>query len=175
MKMKSFTSGSRRGVDRLACGLRFVGQIVLGLMVVTICYDVLMRYVFRIPTTWSLEINTFMVLFVTLIPAGDVLASNLHLRITFFTDKMGSRLQAVFARLGSFAGCLLCAVMTWKGFEMAWMALKYDERMSSPLGTPMVIPYMFIPIGFGVMFLQYLLDLFIHRDEATTPSTVNEV
>jgi len=175
MSTDSRLSSSRQWVDGLARGLRVAGQFALAAMVVTICYDVVMRYVFRIPTSWSLEINTFMVLFVTLIPAGDVLASDVHLRITFFTDKLQPGKRAVLARLASAAGCLFCAVMTWKGFEMAWAALKYDERMSSPLGTPMVIPYMFIPVGFGVMFLQYLLAVFLRQGKADASSPVSEV
>jgi TRAP-type C4-dicarboxylate transport system permease small subunit len=164
MSMNSFLSGSKKGLDGLARGLRFAGQLALASMVVTICYDVVMRYVFETPTSWSLEVNTFLVLFVTLLPAGDVLASGSHLRITFFTDKMSPRTQAGLTKLGGLAGCLFCGVMTWKGLEMAWAALKYDERMSSPLGTPMVIPYMFIPVGFGVMALYYLLIL-LKREE----------
>ncbi|MCU0561654.1 MAG: TRAP transporter small permease [Desulfobacterales bacterium] len=159
--MESLLLISRRWVDGLARGLRFAGQLALASMMVTICYDVVMRYVFRIPTSWSLEVNTFMVLFVALVPAGDVLAAGGHLRISFFTDKLDPRGRAVLAWLASLAGCLFCAVMTWKGLEMAWAALKYDERMSSPLGTPMVIPYLFIPIGFGVMCLQYLIAVLV--------------
>ena len=143
----------------MARGLRFAGQLALASMVVTICYDVIMRYIFRIPTSWSLEINTFLVLFVTLMPAGDVLASGAHLRINFFTEKMGPRMQVLQAIIESLIGCLFCSLMTWKGLEMSWVAFKYGERMSSPLGTPMVIPYLFIPVGFGILALYYLLLL----------------
>jgi TRAP-type C4-dicarboxylate transport system permease small subunit len=175
MSAKSFRSGSMRGLDGLARGLRVAGQIALASMVVTICYDVVMRYIFKTPTSWSLEVNTFLVLFVTLMPAGDVLASGSHLRITFFTDKMSPRTQARLTQLGGLAGCLFCAAMTWKGFEMAWAALKYDERMSSPLGTPMVIPYMLIPVGFGVMAFYYLLSLFKRGEKTESPASPLEI
>ena len=79
------------------------------------------------------------------------------------------------AKLRGLAGCLFCAIMTWKGFEMAWAALKYDERMSTPLGTPMVIPYMFIPVGFGVMALYYLLALFKKGKKAESQAGPLEV
>lgn len=175
MSGRSTPMSLQRWIDGLARGLRVAGQIVLASMVVTICYDVIMRYVFRIPTSWSLEVNTFMVLFITLIPAGDVLAHGMHLRITFFTDKLDPRGRAVLSRLAALAGCLFCAVMTWKGLEMAWAAFRYDERMSSPLGTPMGIPYLFIPIGFGIMFLQYLLALFMRQRETGAVSPLSEV
>ena len=161
MTLKSFAIGLRSGLEWLTRGLRFAGQLALISMVLTICYDVVMRYVFKAPTLWSLEVNTFLVLFITLFPAGDVLASGSHLRITFFTDKMGRTVQNVLDALTKCLGCLFAALMTYKGFQMAHMAFQYDERMSTALGTPMVIPYSFIPIGFSVLGLYYLVSLFV--------------
>lgn len=160
MSLKSNSIALQKGIEQLTRGLRFAGQLALISMVITICYDVIMRYVFRSPTLWSLEINTFLVLFITLIPAGDVLVSGSHLRITFFTNKMGKGLQNFLESLTRALGCLFAAMMTWKGFSMAAMAFRYDERMSTPLGTPLGIPYAFIPLGFGVLFLYYAVSLF---------------
>ncbi|MEW6262022.1 MAG: TRAP transporter small permease [Thermodesulfobacteriota bacterium] len=146
-----------RVMDRLARGLGFLGQLALISMVVTICYDVMMRYVFKRPTMWSLEINTFLVVFLAVIPAGDVLAADSHLGVTFFTEKMGVRTQRLIRLAAALIGCVFSAVMVWKGWEMAWAAYRFDERMSTPLGTPMAIPYLFIPVGFAVLLLQYAL------------------
>ena len=134
---------------RLALGLRFLGQIALAVMVITICYDVLMRYVFNSPTLWSLEVNTFLIIFITLIPGGDVLFSDRQLRIHFFAEKFSSGTCALVGHIINISGFGFCAVMTWKGWVMAMHALRYNERMSTSLGTPMVIPYLFLPIGFG--------------------------
>jgi TRAP-type C4-dicarboxylate transport system permease small subunit len=147
-------------VHGLARGLRVLGQLALAGMVVTICYDVVARYVFEAPTLWSLEINTFLVLFIALIPAGDVLKAGMHLRITFFVERLKPGFRRVLGKAGVFAGIVFCGFMTWKGWAMAMQALQYHERMSTALGTPMVIPYMFIPFGFAVLGLEYVVRLF---------------
>ncbi len=49
--------------------------------------------------------------------------------------------------------------MTQQGLLMAKLAYQYDERMSTPLGTPMFIPYLFIPIGFSVLILQFVVEI----------------
>ncbi len=145
------------GVDGLSQALCFSGQLALAVMVVTICYDVVMRYIFAAPTLWSLEVNTFLVVFVTLIPAGDVLRTDSHLRITFFLDKMPPGVRNWYNKLISGCGVAFCAFMTWKGYQMAMQAFRYNERLSTSLGTPLVIPYLFIPIGFGMLGLQFLV------------------
>jgi TRAP-type C4-dicarboxylate transport system permease small subunit len=138
-------------------------------MVVTICYDVVMRYVFLMPTHWSLEVNTFLVIFIAVIPASDVLRSDSHLRITFFLSKFSPAAQQRITRASALVGMGFCALMTWKGLGMALQAYKYGDRMSTPLGTPMVIPYLFIPVGFAMLGLQYLVRLFRpHGEEQPT-------
>ena len=43
----------RQLFDSIARLLQLSGQIVLAFMVLTICYDAVMRYVFTAPTSWS--------------------------------------------------------------------------------------------------------------------------
>lgn len=148
-----------RGADGLARALGHTGRIVLVFMVVTICYDVVMRYAFAAPTAWSLEVNTFLVAFLALIPAGDVLRTGDHIRITFFAEKWPAGVRRVADAVTALLGIGFCAVLVWKGWSIAYQAYLYGERMSTPLGTPMAIPYAFIPIGFGVLGLQYLASL----------------
>jgi TRAP-type C4-dicarboxylate transport system permease small subunit len=58
--------------------------------------------------------------------------------------------------LRAVAGLLFCAVMTWKGAGMAW---QHNDRMSTTLGTPLVIPYLLLPVGFGLLAFQYAANL----------------
>jgi len=144
----------------LARGLRFSGQLALISMVVTICYDVVMRYAFAKPTMWCLEVNTFLIVFLAVFPAADVLKSDSHLKISFIPDKMTPAMRKIQAIVNSLLGIFLSSVMTYQGLKMAWLAFEYNERMSTPLGTPIFIPYLFIPIGFGALALQFAAEIF---------------
>lgn len=145
--------------NRIVRGTRFLGQLVLVFMVLTICYDAMMRYIFAAPTSWSLEINTFLIVYVAVLVAADVQRTDSHIRITCFVEtgrplvKRGS--QAIIA----LAGMAFAGIMTWRGFLMAFQAWDYGERVSSSFGTPMVIPYALLPLGFGTLTLQFLFDL----------------
>jgi TRAP-type C4-dicarboxylate transport system permease small subunit len=146
-------------IDRLAQSLGFAGQLVLLFMVVTICYDVVMRYVFVAPTTWSLEVNTFLIVFLAVIPAADALGADAQLRISFLADRLPLGPRRALHLLTGLLGLGFCAIMVWKGGAMTLQALQYDERMSTPLGTPMALPYALLPVGFGVLGLTFLARL----------------
>ena len=148
-----------KAIGRLSQGFGFLGQLALAITVITICYDVVMRYVFNAPTHWSLEVNTFLLIFITMIPASAVLREDSHLRIEFFISKLSPKAQDIVRRIASVLGVLFCALMVRNGLNMAINAFTYDQRLSTPLGTPMVIPYLFIPVGFTVLGLQFLVRL----------------
>jgi TRAP-type C4-dicarboxylate transport system permease small subunit len=136
-----------------------LGQLGLVFMVVSITYDVVMRYVFVAPTRWALEVNTFLLVFMCVIPAGDVLRVRSQIRITFLYDRLRPAVRARLDILRAMVGLFFCVIMTWKGADMAWKAWLHNDRMSTSLGTPMVIPYLFLPVGFSLLALQYIANL----------------
>lgn len=150
---------AEKAFNRLIQALQVVGQVVLAFMVVTICYDAVMRYIFAAPTSWSLEVNTFLIIYVAVMTAADVQRTDNHIRITFFSDKMGPRVQRVVRALIGVVGAVFCAIMAWRGGLITLQAFQYGERVSSSFGTPMVIPYAMLPIGFGALALRFLLDI----------------
>ena len=101
--MRTLSGKIAISIHGLARAFRILSQLALAAMVVTICYDVVVRYVFEAPTLWSLEVNTFLVLFIALIPAGDVLKAGMHLRITFFVERLNPGLRRVLDIAGALA------------------------------------------------------------------------
>ncbi len=143
-------------VGRLNQGFGIIGQVGLIFMVASITYDVILRYVFIAPTHWALEVNTFLLAFLCVIPAGAVLRVGSQIRITFLYDRLTPAVKARLDILRAAAGVFFCTIMIWKGWDMAWKAWLHNDRMSTSLGTPMVIPYLFLPVGFCLLALQYV-------------------
>lgn len=145
-------------LDRFSRVLRFIGQLVLAFMVVTICYDVLMRYLFTQPTSWSLEVNTFLLIYVAVMTAADVQREKEHISISFLAAKFPPHVQGIVGAVVALVGVAFCAILAWRGGLMTYQAFEYGERVSSALGTPRALPYSMLPIGFGVLALQFLVQ-----------------
>lgn len=149
----------RRLYDRILSITQILAQIVLAFMVVTICYDAIMRYAFTAPTSWSLEINTFLLVYLAIVGAADVLRVQSHIRISFFADKLPVMAQRVVRGGVGLVGVAFCGIMAWRGGLLSYQAWDYGERVSSSFGTPMVFPYGILPIGFGLLTIQFALDV----------------
>lgn len=148
-----------RGFSGIVRAAQIGGQIVLAFMVITICYDAIMRYVFTAPTSWSLEINTFLIVYVALMTAADVQRTGDHIAISFFSDAMGPRAQRFGQALTGLAGMGFCGVMAWRGVLITAQSWEYGERVSSSFGTYLVFPYALLPLGFTMLGLQFFSAL----------------
>ena len=73
---------------------------------------------------------------------------------------LGRKARFVLALVASTLSLLFCALITWLGFEFwleAWSNQWYSDSMWE---VRLWIPYMAMPVGFGVLTLQYVADLF---------------
>ncbi|MBK1695763.1 TRAP transporter small permease [Rhodovibrio salinarum] len=147
-----------RIIDVCAWGLRFLGAAALVFMALSVFYDTMMRYLFLAPTSWSLEINSILVAAIAFIPAAHVLRERQQLRIGLIQDQLTGIPARVVATLIGLCGMAFCVVLTWRGGMIAYDAWLYGERMSTVLGTPKVLPYSLIPIGFGALGLAFLAN-----------------
>lgn len=152
------TMTAMRSWDGLLAVLRWTSMAVLVFMMASICYDAIMRYAFTAPTSWSLEINSFLLVYLAVIGAAEAQRHDAHIRITYFKDKLPWRLRGAIDLATGLLGVAFCAILVWRGGIMALQALEYGERVSSSLGTPMVYPYALLPIGFAALGLQFLID-----------------
>ena len=149
----------RRIIETLEKLTGWGGQFVLAFMVVTICYDAIMRYLFTAPTSWSLEVNTFLIIYVAIMVAADVQRTDSHIRISFFADMMGETGKRVNRIIIGIFGAGFAGIIAWRGFLMTYQAWEYGERVSSSFGTPMVYPYAMLPLGFGLLAIRFLLNI----------------
>lgn len=161
---------AKRGFSAFVKGLRILGQGVLAFMALTILCDAIMRYVFGAPTSWSLEVNTFLIVYIAVMTGADVQRTDSHIRITFFSDMAGMAGRRLIQIATGLVGVTFCAIMTWRGALLAYQAYDYGERVSSSFGTPLAIPYALLPIGFGALAIQFAIGVFSGDDAASESS-----
>src|SRR5690606_24306507 len=98
-------------VERTGRWLHVSAQAVLVFMMVSISYDAIMRYAFSAPTVWSLEVNTFLLGYLALMPAAAVLRSGDQLHIVFFRERLGVATGVVVDIAVAAIGVIFCLVM----------------------------------------------------------------
>ncbi len=54
---------------------------------------------------------------------------------------------------------VLAAILAWHAWPMWWEAVSGNEHSESLWGPPSWIPYLFLPLGMTLLFLQYIVHI----------------
>ena len=140
------------------CGL--AAGIMLVISVLVVCQMVVLRYVLVESSIWQTEFVTYLLLSATFIGAPYLLLTKGHVNVDLVPIYLGLKARFVLALVASTLSLLFCVLIAWLGFEFWLEAWTNQWHSDSMWEVRLWIPYMAMPIGFGVLSLQYVADLF---------------
>lgn len=141
------------------------GRVVMWLALILFAitaYETIQRYLFRITSVALQEMTWHLYSFLFLLGLAYTLKHDRHVRVDIFYDRMSERMKAginLFAILVLVLPfCLLMIGFSWKFMLTAY---QIGERSGDPGGLPARwILKAAIPVGFGLLLLQGLSELF---------------
>jgi TRAP-type C4-dicarboxylate transport system permease small subunit len=139
------------------CGV--IAALLVGSAILVVCQMVVMRYFLGASTIWQTEFVIYALVASTFIGSPYVLLIKGHVNVDLLPHYLGDRGKVVLAYIASFLGLLFCATLTWKGFELFYEALTEGWRTDTIWSLPLWIPYISIPLGIGILCLQYVADI----------------
>jgi len=154
--VNGFVTAVRR-VSQL-CGFVAAGLIALGVLVV--CHMVFVRYVLNENTIWQTDFTTYCLIAATFIGSPYVLMTRGHVNVDVLPLYLGGKARfrlALASAVVSLAFCVAIAVLTFLFWKQAW-----DNRWVSDTmwRARLWIPYSSMPIGLGILCLQYVADIY---------------
>ena len=132
----------------------------VGVLVVDVLWQVFTRFVMGNPSSWTEELATFLLIWVSLLGAAVALGRGAHLGIDYFTHKLPERnhIQTelfVFAVISIFS----LLVMVVGGISLVRQTLEL-EQISVALHIPMGYVYLAIPISGAFLLLYGVIGFF---------------
>ncbi|MBB4953356.1 TRAP-type C4-dicarboxylate transport system permease small subunit [Agrobacterium vitis] len=143
-----------------------------------VCQMILLRYVFSLPTIWQTDFVIFSATGAMFLGAPYVLLKGGHVGVDVVEMMVSAPTRRALKLVGSFLGLLFCLIMLisgWIQFHDAWAG---DWKHSSVWAPPLWIPLLALPIGFGLLSLQYtaeILALLTNSAQATTAHSPSDV
>ena len=157
--MKPAANRLIRLADRLDAVSESTGRAVSWLvaaLVLLVCYDVAMRYLFRAGSVALQELEWHLFALVFLLAAAYTLKHNEHVRVDIVYQRLHPRVRAWIDLLGASLFLLpFAALVIYSSWSFVADAFVYNESSSDPGG----LPYRFvlkaaIPLGFALLALQ---------------------
>ena len=134
------------------------GWVVVAMML-TISYDVVMRYFFNAPTTWSFEINRYMLIMVVFLGSGWTLATDGHVSVDIATDRLSPGVQRVLVLISSIVSAIYVIVFFIESSAFTLDAWNHNVRSTEYLAWPLWPIRVFLVIGSGILFLECIVKI----------------
>ena len=140
------------------CGI--ISTILIASAVLVTTQMVLVRYLFKMNTVWQTEYVIFSLAAATFIGAPYVLLKKGHVNvdvIPYYLGITGKNVLAITAAILSLIFLILLFYSSLQLFSHSWVK---NVKTPTIWALPMWKVYIFLPLGMGILILQYLADIF---------------
>lgn len=146
-------------VDAFSRLLSWVAQIVTVVLVISMIYEVVARYVFGAPTMWAFDISYMCTGTLFVLGAAYALKEDAHVRIDFLAQKMPVAMRRNLEGLVFvFLIAPIFGLLSKFAVERAWRAWATSEVESVSPWAPLMWPFFAIlAIGLVALTLQQLV------------------
>lgn len=141
----------------IACGV--VASLLVGSSIFVVCQMVFIRYILNGSTVWQTDYVTFALVGATFIGSPYVLLLKGHVNVDLLPHYLSYPQRAVLAYCGSLLGLLFSATLAYYGLELFHEAWEGNWVSETVWELPLWIPYLAMPVGVGLLALQYVADI----------------
>jgi TRAP-type C4-dicarboxylate transport system permease small subunit len=141
--------------------------IALGVLV--ICDIVVERYILNLTTIWQIDVVTYSIVSATFIGSAYVLMTRGHVNVDVLPLYLGARKRywlAMATGIFALAFCVVLFTLCTAYWYQAWLG---NWRSDTVWRVRLWIPYSAMPIGLGLLVLQYVADLLCVASGRTPP------
>lgn len=148
-----------RAVNFLSRVAGVFAALLIAAAVVVICDMVIERYVLNLTTIWQIDVVTYCIVGATFVGSAYVLMTRGHVNVDILPLHVSPPVRywlALFTTLLALAFCvvifILCTAYWYEAYSQRWLS-------NTVWRARLWIPYLSMPVGLGLLVLQYLADL----------------
>lgn len=122
-----------------------------GAMFVVVLAQVFFRYILAHPLPWSEEMARYLMVWVACLAASEAYARGNHVGVTLVVNAVRPGQRKIMTLIIHLAVCVLMGVVVYQGFILSYMQA---AQRSPALEVPMTWPYLAVPVGALLIFIQ---------------------
>lgn len=148
-------------VHGLSRGLGVCSALLILVSIAVICQMVFVRTVLHQSSIWQTEFVTFSLIGATFIGAPYILLTRGHVAVDVLPLMLSESARRVLYVVATLIGIAFCGVFLYSAVPWWHDTWVTGQTTSSIWRARLWIPYASVPIGLGLLCLQYLADLWL--------------
>lgn len=154
--MKAFIEVYGKIIDKITNFFGFLAGVLLFLTAAATFIEVVMRGVFNSPTEWAIEMSVYFVLVAGFFGMPITYMAGKHINVDLFLLHRTAKTKCILELGTSIIGVLFCTIFFVEALNMSLTSLELNNISPSTLRVPIWIPQMALPIGMGLLTLQFI-------------------
>lgn len=132
---------------------------LIAIAVLVICDMVIERYIFNLTTVWQIDVVTYTIVAATFVGSAYVLMTRGHVNVEILPLHAGPRFRYWLAVVTGLLALGFCVVLWVLCTQYWYQAYAEGWRSNTVWRARLWIPYLSMPIGLGLLVLQYIAEL----------------
>lgn len=145
-----------RGVDKISDFVGRIDSLLLIIIIAATFYEVIVRYFFNSPTSWSNELCSIIFGIYIMLGGCYVHLKKAHVTMDIFSSKFSLRTQALVNIITFVFTFTFLFVMIWKGGQRAIQTIQMNERSTTVWAPSMIPTRLALPVGCFLFLVQGL-------------------
>lgn len=139
------------------CGV--VSACMILVAVIITCQMIFVRFVLNESTIWQTEAVIYLMVSATLVGLPYVQRHRGHVNVDLLPLMLQQSVRKMLAIVVLLASIAVICIMLFYGFEQWYVAFQKGWTSDTVWGVRLWIPYLALPVGFGLFLLQLIADL----------------
>ncbi len=139
------------------CGA--VAAVMIVIAVAITCQMIFVRFVLNESTIWQTEVVVYLMIAATMLGLPYVQYLRGHVNVDLLPMMLPRPLRLALAVLTLTAAIVIIGVMVYHSAHMWYEAWSRGWRSDTVWGAKLWVPYLALPIGFGLYLLQLVADM----------------
>ncbi|MCD6230660.1 MAG: TRAP transporter small permease [Dehalococcoidia bacterium] len=137
----------------------FTGYVcAIGIVVssIIITYEVIVRYIFVVPTVWEIELSVYLLIMATFVGGAYAVKHEGHIAVELVTSHLPLKKQEILVITTSVIALIIAIIICWYSWPMWWQAVIKHQHSESLWAPSLFFPYILLPIGMLFTALAYV-------------------
>lgn len=155
----SFWERAARVIEWAVKVTGWIGALAILAAALIVTEGVVIRKVFDMSTVWQIEMSIFLLMYACFVGAALTQQHEHHLNVDLFIIHLRPKNRELVLLAAAIISAAIAAVMAYYAWPMWLDAWEANEHSETLWGPAMWIPYLFLPLGMSLLFLQYVVQI----------------
>ncbi len=148
-----------RWFDRLIAFLADLSGLSIAFIAASVCLEVVTRYVFNHPLTWTVEATEYLQVYIAFFAAAAVLKEQGHVKIDLVVNAAGPRMGKALDTVANLLGVVTTGAIFFFSARVVYQTFTLGTPIIKALEVPKWLVLIPIPVGCLLLTLEFMRRL----------------